>query len=245
MDQPPNLIRHSISFPERPKTPKQLQESQNQQETPENNENQNINCGQFDSLIHDLERIKKRHRISYKQVNDNIDKIIKDLENVQNDLMEIEDVPENSDFETSPYANIFKEDNWNDLANLFEESACKINELLIQSALEIITKAGTLTLPQFLNLQKYFEVKEELNKNTEITIDFNYGNEFQFHSVFVCPVSREQIPPNQSPYRLSCGHIISKTSLDRIAQATTSRSKFKCPTCQTQIKKADIKEICF
>jgi len=50
-----------------------------------------------------------------------------------------------------------------------------------------------------------------------------------FHSVFSCPVSREEAAwPANPPVLLSCGHVIATTSMTRLAR---NRQRFKCPTC--------------
>jgi len=50
-----------------------------------------------------------------------------------------------------------------------------------------------------------------------------------FHSVFSCPVSREEAAwPANPPVLLSCGHVIATSSMTRLAR---NRQRFKCPTC--------------
>lgn len=51
-----------------------------------------------------------------------------------------------------------------------------------------------------------------------------------FHSVAICPVTREQMTQSNYPMLLKCGHIISKESMQRIAR---SNHRLRCPTCQT------------
>lgn len=49
-----------------------------------------------------------------------------------------------------------------------------------------------------------------------------------FHSVFVCPITREESKPNNPPIMLACGHVIALESLNR---AQFSNGSIKCPTC--------------
>ena len=39
-------------------------------------------------------------------------------------------------------------------------------------------------------------------------MEVELGPEFQFHSVFICPVSREQASRNNPPMLLQCGHVL-------------------------------------
>lgn len=43
--------------------------------------------------------------------------------------------------------------------------------------------------------------------------ELELGSQFVFHSVFACPVSREQGTPDNPPMLLPCGHVLAKQSL--------------------------------
>lgn len=53
---------------------------------------------------------------------------------------------------------------------------------------------------------------------------------FQFHSVFVCPVSKDQTTEGNPPMMLPCGHVIAKESLVRLAKGG-GQVLVKCPYC--------------
>ena len=40
----------------------------------------------------------------------------------------------------------------------------------------------------------------------------------RFHSVFVCPVSKEQATDSNPPLMLSCGHVIATESFQRLVK---------------------------
>ena len=66
----------------------------------------------------------------------------------------------------------------------------------------------------------------------------------RYHSVFVCPVSKEQATESNPPKMLSCGHTIASESLKRMIkpgfvhlicsigiQLMSRRKSAKCPYC--------------
>ncbi|KAG9670186.1 regulator of gluconeogenesis Rmd5, partial [Aureobasidium melanogenum] len=52
-----------------------------------------------------------------------------------------------------------------------------------------------------------------------------------FHSIFVCPVSKEQGTDANPPMMLPCGHVIAKESLEKISRGN---KRFKCPYCPVE-----------
>jgi len=41
---------------------------------------------------------------------------------------------------------------------------------------------------------------------------------FLFHSIFVCPVSKEQATDANPPMMMPCGHVIAKESIEKISR---------------------------
>lgn len=78
---------------------------------------------------------------------------------------------------------------------------------------------------------------------SELPIEVELPQSFKNHNIFVCPVNKEPTGKDNKPQLLSCGHVISKHALDRMARG--DRTKFKCHTCPAQMFKEDVKEINF
>ncbi|KAL4453034.1 hypothetical protein ABPG73_015871 [Tetrahymena malaccensis] len=131
--------------------------------------------------------------------------------------------------------------------DLLLDNYCKIHNLNIKSALLQCLIAGTLALPKFLKYTQISSMDEELkdyhNKN-EYPIEVEIGKDFKYHSIFVCPISRDVIEPDQNPVLLTCGHVISEASMKKIT-ASANKEKFKCPTCPKEMTAKETKKIIF
>ena len=75
----------------------------------------------------------------------------------------------------------------------------------------------------------------------EIPMDIELCDKYQYHSVFVCPVSKETSNRENPPMLLPCGHVIAKMSLLRISKNT----RFKCPYCPENSLPSDACKIHF
>jgi hypothetical protein len=73
--------------------------------------------------------------------------------------------------------------------------------------------------------------------------ELELGRQFVFHSVFACPVSREQSTPDNSPMLLPCGHVLCKVSLQKIAKGNVR--PFKCPYCPAEATLSNCRAIFF
>lgn len=65
---------------------------------------------------------------------------------------------------------------------------------------------------------------------------------YQFHSIFVCPVSKDQTTESNPPMMLPCGHVIAQESLQRLAKGGSSVS-LKCPYCPRECNLPQAKRV--
>mmetsp|Transcript_16798 Transcript_16798/g.32749 ORF Transcript_16798/g.32749 Transcript_16798/m.32749 type:complete len:472 (-) Transcript_16798:519-1934(-) len=74
----------------------------------------------------------------------------------------------------------------------------------------------------------------------QLPVHVELDSQFDFHSVIICPVTKERTTAENKPILLDCGHVIAKASLDRIVKPTMH---FKCPTCQVEQSVRAVMEI--
>ncbi|KAF2758692.1 hypothetical protein EJ05DRAFT_500208 [Pseudovirgaria hyperparasitica] len=135
----------------------------------------------------------------------------------------------NENLYDSPYMSLFfNETAWEEVATSFTREFCSLIGLSADSPLYIAVTAGTIALPRLLKLQNIMrEKRTEWTTEEEMPIEIPLPPSYHFHSIFVCPVSKEQATDENPPKMMPCGHVILKTSMDAISKG----QKFKCPYC--------------
>jgi len=130
--------------------------------------------------------------------------------------------------EKSPYSSYFHPNLWNDISHDFTSACCSLLGLSYESPLYTCVTVGGVSLP------KYYKVTSMmLGKGMKVPpIEVELGTEFKFHPIFACPISREQTTVDNPPVMLSCGHVISKGSMVKLAKGNT---RFKCPYCPAEV----------
>lgn len=146
-----------------------------------------------------------------------------------------------SNLEDSPYKGIFDNQTaWEEVAASFTREFCALMELSADSPLYIAATAGAIALPTLLKLQNIIKVKKtEWTTENELPVEIPLPPSYQFHSIFVCPVSKEQTTDQNPPMMMPCGHVIAQESLLRLSKG----GRFKCPYCPGESHPRDAKKV--
>jgi hypothetical protein len=141
----------------------------------------------------------------------------------------------------SPYAALFTgEDAWVDVASSFTKEFCSFLGLSAESPLYIAATAGFIAQPVLLKVRKLMESKRtEWTTTTELPVEIPLPPNFSFHSIFVCPVSKEQATDDNPPMILPCGHVLCSDSLKNASRGI----RFKCPYCPVESHPKDAKKV--
>lgn len=146
-----------------------------------------------------------------------------------------------SNLSASPYRSIFDTAlAFGEVAASFTREFCSLLGLSAESPLYVAATAGAIALPQ---LMKFLDIVK--GKGTEWTTDQELAFETPlpksmiYHSIFVCPVSKEQTTDENPPMMLPCGHVLARESLTKL----TKGARFKCPYCPSEGFMKDAREI--
>jgi hypothetical protein len=61
-----------------------------------------------------------------------------------------------------------------------------------------------------LEIENNFLDKPKWKYDTEIPVSMDLGKEYQYHSIFICPVTKEISTVDNPPVMLRCGHVLSE-----------------------------------
>ncbi|KAI4168170.1 MAG: hypothetical protein LQ343_006609 [Gyalolechia ehrenbergii] len=141
----------------------------------------------------------------------------------------------------SPYRRVFlNNDAWDELASSFTKEFCALLGLSAESPLYIAATAGAIALPHFSKLQVIMKDKRtEWTTLHEIPVEVPLPPSYRFHSIFVCPVSKEQTTDQNPPMMMPCGHVVASESLERLSKG----NRFKCPYCPNESHPRDAMKI--
>ncbi|GME97803.1 unnamed protein product [[Candida] boidinii] len=109
---------------------------------------------------------------------------------------------------------------------------CSLIGLSSRSSLFTTLLTGYISLPSYIKFNQIFKnTKGKLDWTTknELPFEIELPKSLQFHSIFICPVSKEETTSINPPMVLPCNHIISNESLNKLSN--NMKSAFKCPYC--------------
>ncbi|GLV31686.1 Souji [Carabus blaptoides fortunei] len=146
--------------------------------------------------------------------------------------------------ENSPYNSLLDSELWIEIYDVFIKDACALLGLSVDSPLSICVNAGCAALPALLNIKQVMlqrQVTGIWNGKDELPIEIDLGQDSRYHSMFACPILRQQSTENNPPMRLVCGHVISRDALNKLCNG----NKLKCPYCPMEQSPADARHIYF
>ena len=149
-----------------------------------------------------------------------------------------------SGLQQSAYSYFLDSTNWGEICDIFTRDACALLGLSIESPLRVAFNAGTIALPALLNIKQVMQqrkVTSVWSNKDELPVEVDLGRNCQFHSIFACPILRQQSSDTNPPMRLVCGHVISKDALNKLANGT----KLKCPYCPVEQNPNDARQVFF
>ena len=139
------------------------------------------------------------------------------------------------DLKSSRYADLCSPSNWIDIKQEFQKDFCSLLKMSAESPLYTSVYVGTTALPVIMKLYTIMSSKRaEWSAQDELPVEIPLDEELRYHSVFACPVSKEQATDDNPPMMMPCGHVICKESLHRLSRNSRATSRFKCPYCPNE-----------
>lgn len=134
---------------------------------------------------------------------------------------------------------------WNKITEELTQQFCSLLGQSYESPLTVAITAGVQGLPTLLKLASVMAAtkKQEWQAMKQLPVPVDLGREFQFHSIFVCPVLREQGSEENPPMLMPCGHVLSKQSIVKLSKS--SSRPFKCPYCPLEANVAQCRQLHF
>ncbi|KAG9056170.1 hypothetical protein FS842_011460 [Serendipita sp. 407] len=116
------------------------------------------------------------------------------------------------------------------LEDEFTREYCAERQISHQAPLKVVsTIGGGIALPRIEKGKKIMKEKRgEWSHTEEIPVEIPLPPEHRYHSIFTCPVSKEQATDVNPPMILQCGHVIARESLHKLIKGQT---RVKCPYC--------------
>nr|CCA21882.1 RMD5 family protein putative [Albugo laibachii Nc14] len=149
------------------------------------------------------------------------------------------------DLQNSPYKELFQPERWMEVRESMVLACCNVERVPYRPYLQTCLAAGTRALPA---MKKLASVPDNTFTgwiaDKQFPVEFPLRDEHRFHSVFSCPVSKEESTPENPPVLLKCGHVICRSCVKRISFNVPSE-KFKCPTCPMDQTLFEISELIF
>ncbi|CAK9296759.1 unnamed protein product [Gordionus sp. m RMFG-2023] len=114
---------------------------------------------------------------------------------------------------------------WEEIEELFVREACALLGFSTESPLSVSFSCGVKAYPALLNIKQMMQQRHvtgvwNSHVKDELPVEVDLGTECRFHSIFACPILRQQSNSSNPPMRLKCGHVISREALNKLANVS-------------------------
>lgn len=151
----------------------------------------------------------------------------------------------------SPYQDLLSSELREEAMEALHTEACRLLGLPVESPLSVCYRASLRALGPLAKMRQVvqsstgdWEGLEELPGEIDMG-----GASLRFHSVFSCPVTREQASRANPPMLLKCGHVICHQSLARLLKGGHGHQggpqRFKCFVCPVEQYPQDAQKLYF
>ncbi|GAB5365285.1 hypothetical protein AAMO2058_001044600 [Amorphochlora amoebiformis] len=149
------------------------------------------------------------------------------------------------DLLNSPYKDLYSDQAWKEVRSNFEAVFCRSHGFAGRDPLVVTLLASNIALPKRAKYASVLRARSNLlEEKDQAPLEINLGKSLQFHSTFVCPISKEQSTTSNPPMLLSCGHVISRAAMLKITRTRRS-NRVKCPTCPVESAVSQVRVISF
>jgi E3 ubiquitin-protein transferase RMND5 len=147
-----------------------------------------------------------------------------------------------SNLAESPYQTFFLDPSaWDTVSQTFTSIFTALLSLPSASPLHTAVTAGGIALPTLTKANTIITAtRGSWTSVNELPVETPLPPGMLFHSIFVCPVSKEQATDANPPMMLPCGHVIAKESLEGHARG---KQRVKCPYCPVECGVRDAKRV--
>ena len=142
------------------------------------------------------------------------------------------------DAKQAPYEWLFADKLKQELVKLLVKEYCADKNFPQVAPLDTLVETSALAAAKLAPIRKL--LKPGMG---ELPVEVELPQALRCHNIFVCPVNKEPCGQEDKPQLLTCGHVVSKQALERMARS--ERQRFKCYTCPAQQHLSEVKEILF